>query len=40
VRAEAPVLEGPEVWAPLALSQGRLLVRDHKQLKCLDLKNW
>lgn len=37
VLAEAPVLEGPEVWAPLALSQGRLLVRDHKQLKCLDV---
>ncbi len=38
--ARAKVLEAPgkEVWAPMALSDGRLLVRDHAQLKCLDVR--
>ena len=37
--AQAKVLEaqGAEVWAPLALSDGKLLVRDQHQLKCLDV---
>jgi outer membrane protein assembly factor BamB len=38
VLAEAKVLDTPQAWAPLALADGRLLVRDQKQLKCLDLR--
>jgi len=33
--ASAPVLEGSEVWAPMALSDGRLIVRDLHTMKCL-----
>lgn len=36
--ASAAVLTGPDVWAPLALSDGKLLVRDLGRLVCLDLK--
>jgi hypothetical protein len=38
--ASAKVLtaRGREVWANMALSDGRLLVRDRHQLKCLDLR--
>ena len=35
--AEAKVLGTQRCWAPLALSEGKLLVRDQKQLKCLDV---
>ena len=40
VRARAKVLgaKGANVWAPLALSNGRLIVRDQYQLKCLDVR--
>ncbi len=31
------VMEGHECWAPMALADGRLLVRDLTQLVCLDL---
>ena len=33
--ASATLLEPGENWAPLALSGGKLLIRDHKNLKCL-----
>jgi hypothetical protein len=35
--ARAKVLEGrnANVWAPMALSEGKLLVRDQHQMKCL-----
>ena len=38
--AEAKVLEakGGQVWAPMALSDGKLLVRDQHQLKCLEVR--
>jgi outer membrane protein assembly factor BamB len=38
--AQAKVLagEGGPLWAPLALSQGKLLVRDQRQMKCLDVR--
>ena len=37
---QVPMLSaGPEIWGPLSLSDGRLLVRDHKQLKCVDVRN-
>lgn len=37
--AHAPVVEGKELWGPLALSEGKLLVRSQDTMKCLDLKN-
>ncbi len=36
--ARAKVLPGREAWAPLALSGGRLIVRDNGVMKCLDLR--
>lgn len=37
--AEADVLGGRQIWAPMALSQGRLLVRSQREMKCLDIRN-
>ena len=38
--ARAKVLDGKgkTVWAPMALSDGKLIVRDQKQMKCLAVK--
>ena len=36
--AKAQVIKGRELWAPLALSDGRLIVRSQDTMKCLDLK--
>jgi len=36
--AQAKVLDGKEAWAPMALVEGRLLVRDYGTLRCLDLR--
>jgi outer membrane protein assembly factor BamB len=36
--ASAQVLTGPDVWAPLALSEGKLVIRDLGRMVCLDLK--
>jgi outer membrane protein assembly factor BamB len=35
--ARAQVLSGPDVWAPLALSDGKLIVRDMAKLVCLEV---
>jgi outer membrane protein assembly factor BamB len=37
--ASAKVLDakGGEVWAPMSIADGKLLCRDQKQLKCLDI---
>lgn len=35
---KAKVLGGREIWGPLALSNGRLVIRDQTQMKCLDLR--
>lgn len=35
--ASAKILEGRNLWAPMALSQGKLVLRDQKEMKCLDL---
>jgi hypothetical protein len=32
------LLGGLEIWAPMALSGGKLLIRDQQQLKCLDVR--
>jgi outer membrane protein assembly factor BamB len=36
--ASAQVLSGPDVWGPLALADGKLVVRDLGRMVCLDLK--
>ncbi|MDD4872230.1 MAG: PQQ-binding-like beta-propeller repeat protein, partial [Kiritimatiellae bacterium] len=36
--AQAKVLDGKESWAPMALADGRLLVRDYGKMTCLDLR--
>ncbi len=36
--ATAKVLEGRDAWGPMALADGRLLVRDSRRLVCLDLR--
>lgn len=36
--AEAKLLDTQECWAPLALSNGKLLIRDQKQMKCVNVK--
>lgn len=36
-RGKVQVMEGHEVWAPMALAGGRLLVRDLTRMVCLDL---
>ncbi len=33
--ASAELLEAGENWAPIALADGKLLIRDHKSLKCI-----
>lgn len=33
----ATLFSGKEIWAPLVFSQGRLLVRNQEEMKCLDL---
>jgi outer membrane protein assembly factor BamB len=40
VRAKVLEAKGknPNVWAPMALSDGKLIVRDQHQMKCLDVK--
>lgn len=37
--AQARVIKGRELWGPLALSDGKLIVRSQDTMKCLDLKN-
>ena len=38
VLAKAELLETKQAWAPLALSDGKLLIRDQKQMKCVLVK--
>lgn len=33
------ILSGKEIWAPMALSNGKLLVRSQSEMKCLDVAN-
>jgi len=35
--AQAKVLDGHDSWAPMALTAGRLILRDLTQMICLDL---
>ena len=36
--ASAHVLAGQEVWAPMALSGGKLVLRDLTKMICLDVR--
>ena len=36
--SKAKLLDTNQCWAPLALSDGKLLIRDQKQLKCINLR--
>jgi outer membrane protein assembly factor BamB len=38
VLAKAELLDTKQSWAPLALSDGKLIIRDQKQMKCVVLK--
>jgi outer membrane protein assembly factor BamB len=35
----AQIFEGHEMWAPMAISNGKLLLRNKTEMKCLDLRN-
>ena len=36
--ASAKLLDTKRCWAPLALSDGKLLIRDQKQMKCVMVR--
>ncbi len=36
--AQAKVLEGPDSWGPMALAGGRLILRDLREMACLDVR--
>ena len=36
--ASAKVLKGGQAWAPMALVDGKLLIRDQRDLKCFDVR--
>ena len=36
--AQAKVLDGKKIWSPMALSNGKLVVRSQSEMKCLNLK--
>jgi outer membrane protein assembly factor BamB len=35
---KAPVIEGVDAWGPLAIADGYLVMRDSKQMLCIDLR--
>ena len=35
--ASAQILDGEDVWGPIALSNGKLVIRDMKQMVCLQV---
>lgn len=37
-RGAADVVPGPEAWAPIAVADGRLILRDNRRMVCLDLR--
>jgi outer membrane protein assembly factor BamB len=36
--SKAPLLGGREIWAPMALSDGKLVLRDQHQMKCIQVR--
>ncbi len=37
--ARAKVVPGPDAWGPMALADGKLVLRDRETMVCLDVKN-
>lgn len=37
--ARADIFDGTQMWAPMAFSEGKLVLRNQSQMKCLDLVN-
>jgi outer membrane protein assembly factor BamB len=37
--ASAQIFEGKQMWAPMALSNGKLILRSQEEVRCLDLVN-
>lgn len=37
--AKAPIFDGKKIWSPMALSDGKLVLRNQEEMKCLDLRN-
>lgn len=37
--AQVKILGGKQIWSPMALSQGKLVLRSQSEMKCLDVKN-
>ena len=35
---KARIIEGQDAWGPIAIADGRLLMRDSKQMVCLDMR--
>ena len=35
--AQAKILSGRDIWAPMALADGKLVLRDQRQMKCLQV---
>jgi outer membrane protein assembly factor BamB len=35
---QAPVMEGQDAWAPLAVADGYMVLRDSKKMMCIDLR--
>jgi outer membrane protein assembly factor BamB len=35
---KSKLLEGREIWGPLALADGKLLIRDQTRMKCVDIQ--
>ena len=37
--ARANIFKGKQMWSPMALSNGKLVLRSQEEVRCLDLKN-
>ncbi|MCL4218024.1 MAG: PQQ-binding-like beta-propeller repeat protein [Candidatus Hydrogenedentes bacterium] len=37
--AKAKMFDGDQMWSPMALSKGRLVLRSQTEMKCIDLRN-
>ena len=35
---KAKIIEGQDAWGPIAIADGRLLMRDSKKLVCVNIK--
>ena len=38
ILSKVRLVKSPQVWAPLALSDGKLIIRDQKKMKCVSVK--